>query len=106
MKNIYKKYKGYILALAIPLMALLLTYILNKYYPFGDKLVAMIDGYSQYPGILSNYLNSLKGNYSLFYSFKGLLGFNSFPTFVYYTFNITSLIALLFKNLMAYIILL
>lgn len=102
MTNIYKKYKGYIIALAIPLMALLLTYVLNKYYPFGDKLVAMIDGYSQYPGILSNYLNSLKGNYSLFYSFKGLLGFNSFPTFVYYTFNITSLIALLFKNLMAY----
>ena len=102
MKNIYKKYKGYIFSLSIPLVALLLTYILNKYYPFGDKLVAMIDGYSQYPGLLSNYLNSLKGNSSFFYSFKGLLGFNSYPTFVYYTFNITSLIALLFKNLMAY----
>lgn len=102
MKKILNKYKGYISVLLIPLIALLITYIFNGYYPFGDRLVAMIDGYSQYPGILSNYLNSLKGNSSLFYSFKGLLGFNSFPTFVYYTFNITSLIALLFKNLMTY----
>lgn len=102
MKNFIKKNKYYILTVLIPMIIVLLIYITNKIYPFGDRLVAMIDGYGQYPGILSNFLNSIKGKTSLFYSLRGLLGFNSFPTFVYYTFNITSLVALLFKNLMTY----
>lgn len=102
MKNFISKYKEYILTISIPLFILLLVYIVNGIYPFGDKVVAYIDGYSQYPGILSNFINSIKNNNSLFYSFKGLLGFNSYASMVYYTFNITNIFVFFFKNVMSF----
>lgn len=102
MKKFINKYKNYILSFMIPVIILIISFGIIGYYPFGDKLVAIIDGYSQYPGLLSNFLNTIKGNNNLFYSFKGLLGFNSYANMVYYSFNITNIIALFFRNLMAY----
>lgn len=100
--KIINKYKDYILTIIIPLTILLLIYIISGYYPFGDKVVAYIDGYSQYPGILSNFINTIKNNNSLYYSFKGLLGFNSYASMIYYTFSITNIFALIFKNIMSF----
>lgn len=102
MKEFINKYKEYILAIGIPLFILLLVYMVSGIYPFGDRVVAYIDGYSQYPGILSNFINSIKTNNGLFYSFKGLLGFNSYASMVYYTFNITNIFGFFFKNIMSF----
>ena len=73
MKKFINKYKNYILSFMIPVIILIISFGIIGYYPFGDKLVAIIDGYSQYPGLLSNFLNTIKGNNNLFYSFKGLV---------------------------------
>ena len=80
MKEFIKKNKSLLLAIFIPLVSMIIIYVFNHIYPFGDKIVAVGDGYTQYPGLLSNFLNTIKGKESLFYSFKGLLGFkNPFP---------------------------
>ena len=102
MKNFIKKKKNYILAVILPIVIMLIVYIFNHIYPFGDNIVAMGDGYNQYPGMLNNFLNILKGKENLFYTFKGLLGFNTYATLVYYTFNITNIFGLLFSNVMQF----
>ena len=102
MKNFIKNNKNYVLAIILPIVIMLIVYIFNHIYPFGDNIVAMGDGYNQYPGMLNNFLNILKGKENLFYTFKGLLGFNTYATLVYYTFNITNIFGLLFSNVMQF----
>ena len=102
MKNFIKNNKNYVLAVILPIVIMLIVYIFNHIYPFGDNIVAMGDGYNQYPGMLNNFLNILKGKENLFYTFKGLLGFNTYATLVYYTFNITNIFGLLFSNVMQF----
>ena len=102
MKEFIKKNKSLLLAIFIPLVSMIIIYVFNHIYPFGDKIVAVGDGYTQYPGLLNNFLNTIKGKESLFYSFKGLLGFNAFASMVYYTFNITNLLGLLFTNVITF----
>ena len=102
MKNFIKNNKNYVLAVILPIVIMLIVYIFNHIYPFGDNIVAMADGYNQYPGMLNNFLNILKGKENLFYTFKGLLGFNTYATLVYYTFNITNIFGLLFSNVMQF----
>lgn len=102
MKNFIKNNKNYVLAVILPIVIMLIVYIFNHIYPFGDNIVAMGDGYNQYPGMLNNFLNILKGKENLFYTFKGLLGFNTYATLVYYTFNITNIFGLLFSNIMQF----
>lgn len=87
-----------ILALIIPIIIIIFCLILNNYYPFGDKPLLMIDGIKQYPGYLSILMDILHGKANLFYSFKGILGFNLFPNLVYYVFNLSNLISIFFKN--------
>lgn len=102
MKEFIKKNKSLLLAIIIPTISMLIIYIFNNVYPFGDRIVAIGDGYNQYPGLLNNFLNIIKGKESLFYSFKGLLGFNIYASMVYYTFNITNILGLLFSNVMIF----
>ncbi len=93
-----KKYKNYLIVFFLPIIIFLIGLLLNKIYPFGSKILLSLDGYNQYPGFLNNFIKSLTTSKSLFYSFNGLLGFNSYASYVYYTFNITNLIYLLFKG--------
>ena len=93
-----KKYKNYILAFIIPLTILILILLLNGYYPFGNKLLLMLDGYNQYPGFLNNFKEVLLNHETIFYSFKGITGFNLYASHIYYSFNITNLLFLLFKT--------
>jgi len=72
--------------------------ILNKIYPFGDKILLMLDGYNQYPGFLNSFIEFIKGHESILYSLKGLTGFNLYGSSIYYTFNLTNLLFLLFKT--------
>ncbi len=93
-----KKYRNYLIAFIIPTLIVLLSLLLNKYYPFGDKVLLMLDGYNQYPGFLSNFKEIILHNGSLFYSFKGITGFNLYASNVYYSLNLTNLLFLFFKN--------
>lgn len=93
-----KKYKNYLTVFFLPILIFLFGLLLNKIYPFGSKILLSLDGYNQYPGFLNNFIDSLTTKKSLFYSFNGLLGFNSYASYVYYTFNITNLIYILFKG--------
>lgn len=87
-----------ILALTIPIVIVILSMFLTKIYPFGERILLKIDGYSQYPGFLNSFFEVIKGHASIFYSFKGFLGINSLANFVYYTLNITNIFYLLFNN--------
>ena len=93
-----KKYKSLILSFIIPVIIMLISLLLNKIYPFGNKILLMLDGYNQYPGFLNTFLKFILGKESILYSFKGITGFNLFASSVYYTFNLTNLFFTLFKT--------
>lgn len=97
MKN-KETFKRNIYAFLIPILILILSLGINKFYPFGNKLLTMLDGFNQYPGFLNSFIESLKNHQSFFYSFKGLLGFNIFANYAYYSLNITNLLFLFFKS--------
>ena len=94
MKKNLKKYLPEILAFIIPILIMLISCIVNKTYPFGKEILPKYDGYYQYAGFTSYYKNVLLGNESLFYSFKGLLGYNFYATSIYYMFNPTNLLCI------------
>ncbi len=93
-----KEYLKKTIPFFIPIMIFLIGMIFNKIYPFGDKILPMLDGYTQYPGFLNIFKEIIFNHNSLFYSFKGLTGFNLYATSIYYTFNLTNLLFLLFKT--------
>ena len=94
MKKNLKKYLPEILTFIVPILMILISCIVNKTYPFGKEILPKYDGYYQYAGFTSYYKNVLLGNESLFYSFKGLLGYNFYATSIYYMFNPTNLLCI------------
>ena len=94
MKKNLKKYLPEILTFIVPILIMLISCIVNKTYPFGKEILPKYDGYYQYAGFTSYYKNVLLGNESLFYSFKGLLGYNFYATSIYYMFNPTNLLCI------------
>ena len=94
MKKNLKKYLPEILTFIVPILIMLISCIVNKTYPFGKEILPKYDGYYQYSGFTSYYKNVLLGNESLFYSFKGLLGYNFYATSIYYMFNPTNLLCI------------
>ena len=89
--NFIKKNKNIILSFSLPIIIFLIGLAFNKVIPFGEKSISIYDGGLQHPGFLSYFSEVLKGNESLFYSFKGGLGYNFFSTFVYYLSNPTNI---------------
>ena len=94
MKKIFKKHLPEILAFILPILIMLICCLVCKIYPFGGQVLSKYDGYYQYAGFTSYYKNVLLGNESLFYSFKGLLGYNFYATSIYYMFNPTNLLCI------------
>ena len=94
MKKYLKKYLPEILTFIVPILIMLISCIINKTYPFGKEILPKYDGYYQYAGFTSYYKNVLLGKESLFYSFKGLLGYNFYATSIYYMFNPTNLLCI------------
>lgn len=91
-----KKKINLLYAFLIPIIILLIIFAILGYFPFGNKNILMLDGLAQYPGFLGSFIDVLTNNQSISYSFKGLLGFNNYATSVYYLFNPTNLLVLLF----------
>ena len=79
MKNFIKKNKNYILAVILPIVIMVIVYIFNHIYPFGDNIVAMGDGYNQYPGMLNNFLNIIKEKKTYFILLKDYLALILMP---------------------------
>lgn len=96
--NFLKKYKIEILAFIIPIIIFLLACLFTGIVPFGEKYIVSYDGSAQYPGFTNILINGLKGKNSLFYTFKGGLGYNFYATAIYYLFNPTNLLSIFFKN--------
>ena len=94
MKKNFKKHLPEILAFIVPILIMLICCLVCKIYPFGGQVLSKYDGYYQYAGFTSYYKNVLLGNESLFYSFKGLLGYNFYATSIYYMFNPTNLLCI------------
>ncbi len=93
-----KKYYPEILSIIVPIFVLLVTALFCELYPLGKFSFAKYDGYYQYPGFTSYFRSVLLGKNSLFYSFKGLLGYNFYATAIYYMFNPTNLLCIFFNN--------
>lgn len=87
-----------LLSFIIPILIFIFSVFLNDYYPFGNKLLLMIDGLKQYPGFIGSIIDIIKNNDSIFYSFSGLLGFNYIPVATYYLLNITNIFVFLFDK--------
>ncbi len=98
MKSFFKKYKIEILAFIIPILIFGIACIFGKIWPFGKSYIAAYDGSAQYPGFTIYLTNVLRGKESLFYSFKGALGYNFYATAIYYLFNPTNLLSIFFNK--------
>ncbi len=101
MKKILKFIKNnyaMILSFVIPIVIMLIVAAFNDLYPFGKFSFAKYDGYYQYPGFTAYFKRVLLGKASLFYSFKGLLGYNYYATAIYYMFNPTNILCIFFNN--------
>ena len=96
--NFFKDYKIEILSFVIPIIIFLLACLFTGIVPFGEKYIVSYDGSAQYPGFTNILINALKGNNSLFYTFKGGLGYNFYATAIYYLFNPTNLLSIFFDN--------
>ena len=93
-----KNYKVEILSFVIPIIIFLLACAFSGVVPFGEKYIVSYDGSAQYPGFTNILINALKGKNSLFYTFKGGLGYNFYATAIYYLFNPTNLLSVFFNN--------
>lgn len=98
MKNKIQKYIPELLSFIIPILIMLVACLISKTYPFGEQSLSKYDGYYQYIGFTNYYKTVLLGQNSLFYSFKGLLGFNFYATAIYYLFNPTNLLCIFTTN--------
>lgn len=88
-----KKILIYLTAAIIPPLIFLLCSALNGYLPFGEELLNAYDSFTQYPGLLLDYMRNLKDG-NIFFSLKGALGYNLFGTATYYAFSPLNLLAL------------
>lgn len=87
-----KKILTYLLSMLIPVLIFLICTYLNGYLPFKEEMLNSYDSFTQYPGILLEYIRGLKtGN--IFYSFNAGLGFNLFGTITYYCMSPLNLFA-------------
>ena len=110
MKAIRKK-RCIGLSFAIPAITMLVAYIANGVYPFGDHGVLIIDSLHQYLPFFTDFHEKLANGESLWYSFGGGLGYNLWATIAYYLASPLNLLMVVFPmehvmDFMAYLILL
>lgn len=93
-----KKLKPYIINTTIIIGLLLITFIINDIYPFGNKTLTLYDAISQYQPMLYNFIIKIKEGILLNYSFNTGFGQPFIFNFLYYLASPLNLVALLFKN--------
>ncbi|MDD2979279.1 MAG: YfhO family protein [Hespellia sp.] len=83
----------YLLAFFIPICAMVLGFVLNSVFPFGDKSALIIDGVHQYLGFYQELIHQL-GQAGDFWHATHALGYNFFSVFAYYLASPFNLIVL------------
>lgn len=99
MKKIRNCLKGgaapLLLSFLLPLCVMLLLFIVNGIYPFGDRSFLSGDLYHQYMPFFSELLHKVRSGESLYFSFHVGIGSNFLALFVYYLASPLHLFALL-----------
>lgn len=74
----------YLLSFLVPTLIMLVIFIIQKIYPFGERSFLHIDMYHQYFPFLVEFYHKLRGGESLFYSWNTGIGSNFLALYVYY----------------------
>ncbi len=82
--KIWEKRIPLIAAFLLPLFLALCVCVDHGVYPFGDRSILQVDMYHQYCPFLNEFMNKLKNEESLLYSFHVGLGADFVTLFAYY----------------------
>lgn len=74
----------YLLSFTLPTLVMLVIFVIQKIYPFGERSFLHIDMYHQYFPFLVEFYHKLKNGESLFYSWNTGIGSNFLALYVYY----------------------
>lgn len=74
----------YLFSFLIPTLIMLVIFVIQKIYPFGERSFLHIDMYHQYFPFLVEFYHKLKNGESLFYSWNTGIGSNFLALYVYY----------------------
>lgn len=74
----------YLLSFLLPILIMLVIFVIQKIYPFGDRSFLHIDMYHQYFPFLVEFYHKLKGGESLFHSWHTGIGSNFIALYAYY----------------------
>ncbi len=73
-----------LLAFLVPSGIMLVLFVINRIYPFGDRSFLFSDMYHQYMPFFSELLHKVRGGENLSFSFNVGIGSNFLALFVYY----------------------
>lgn len=85
--NLVKRLKTdplYLLSFLLPTLIMLVIFVIQKIYPFGDRSFLHIDMYHQYFPFLVEFYHKLKDGESLFHSWHTGIGSNFIALYAYY----------------------
>lgn len=88
----------FILAFFIPIAVIMVGFIRNGVYPFGDHGILIIDSAHQYLPFFTELLRKLREGESLLYTFHGGMGINFWGLIAYYLSSPLNILLLLFKE--------
>lgn len=74
----------YLFSFLAPALIMLVIFVLQEIYPFGERSFLHIDMYHQYFPFLVEFYHKLKNGESLFYSWNTGIGSNFLALYVYY----------------------
>lgn len=85
-------------AWAIPVSIMLVLFMINGIYPFGDRSFLFSDMYHQYMPFFSEFVNKIKSGENLFYSWNVGIGSNFLALYAYYLSSPLNWLAFLFPQ--------
>ncbi len=74
----------YLFSFLVPVLVMLVIFVIQEIYPFGERSFLHIDMYHQYFPFLVEFYHKLKNGESLFYSWNTGIGSNFLALYVYY----------------------
>lgn len=83
-KNFVQKYFFNLMSFFIPFILMIIIFMINGIYPFGQRSFLQVDMYHQYFPFLTEFYHKLKSGDSLFYSWNLGLGGNFLALYAYY----------------------
>jgi len=88
----------YALSFFIPVIVIIIAFIFNKVFPFGDRAVLIIDSAHQYLPFFTEFHRKLSASSSLLYTFSAGMGNNFWAIYAYYLAGPFNLFIMLFPE--------